>query len=86
MAGIRESTDGIPARRPKPVKLLRIWLLVLLAVLLPVRGAMAAAMACPPPASAAAQQLMDIGAHAFPRLQLKYSRDDEGEGDRLGVH
>jgi hypothetical protein len=61
MADIRESTDGIPARRPKPVKLLRIWLLVLLAVLLPVRGAMAAAMACPPPASAAAQQL---GAHA----------------------
>jgi len=30
------------------VKLLRIWLLVLLAVLMPVRGAMAAAMLCPP--------------------------------------
>jgi hypothetical protein len=29
------------------VKLLRLWLLVLLAVLLPVRGAMAAAMLCP---------------------------------------
>ena len=33
------------------VKLARIWLLVLLAVLLPLRGAMAAAMMCPPPAS-----------------------------------
>ena len=43
-----------------PVKLLRIWLLVLLAVLLPVRGAMAAAMVCAPPASAPVQQL---GAH-----------------------
>ena len=30
------------------MKLLRIWLVVLLAVVLPVRGAMAAAMWCPP--------------------------------------
>ncbi|CAN7166976.1 hypothetical protein LJR039_000214 [Pseudorhodoferax sp. LjRoot39] len=46
------------------MKLLRIWLLVLLAVLLPVRGAMAAAMACPPPASAPVQQLgADAGGH-----------------------
>lgn len=30
------------------MKLLRIWLLVLLAALLPIRGAMAAAMLCPP--------------------------------------
>jgi hypothetical protein len=30
------------------VKLLRLWLLVLLAVLLPVRGALAAAMVCAP--------------------------------------
>jgi hypothetical protein len=30
------------------VKTIRIWLLVLLAVLLPVRGAVAAAMLCPP--------------------------------------
>jgi hypothetical protein len=29
------------------VKLVRIWLLVLLAVLLPIRGALAAGMACP---------------------------------------
>jgi hypothetical protein len=29
------------------VKIVRIWLLVLLAVLLPIRGAVAAAMACP---------------------------------------
>jgi hypothetical protein len=30
------------------VKTLRVWLLLLLAVLLPMRGAMAAAMPCPP--------------------------------------
>jgi hypothetical protein len=30
------------------VKVLRLWLLVVLAVLLPIRGAMAAAMLCPP--------------------------------------
>lgn len=30
------------------MKVLRLWLLVLLAVLLPLRGAMAAAMLCPP--------------------------------------
>ena len=38
-----------------PVKILRLWLLVLLAALLPVRGAMAAAMLCPP-ASVGTQQ------------------------------
>nr|WP_145547867.1 hypothetical protein [Variovorax boronicumulans] len=44
-----------------PVKLLRLWLLVLLALLLPIRGAMAAAMVCPPPAGAAVQQLEEHG-------------------------
>lgn len=60
--------DGRSARRPLPVKLLRIWLLVLLAVLLPIRGAMAAAMVCPPPAGAPVQQL---GSHG----------GDHGHGD-----
>jgi uncharacterized protein involved in copper resistance len=36
------------------VKFLRIWLLVLLAVLLPVRGALAAAMVCAPSGGASA--------------------------------
>ena len=31
-----------------PVKSVRIWVLILLAALLPLRGAMAAAMLCPP--------------------------------------
>lgn len=35
--------------------------------------------------SAAAGQLMNIGAQAFQLLQLKYSRDDEREADQLGV-
>jgi hypothetical protein len=54
--------DRMSACRSNPVKLLRIWLLVLLAVLLPIRGAMAAAMACPPAGSVPLQQL--VGAHA----------------------
>ena len=39
-------SDSLPS-----VKLLRLWLLVLLAVLLPVRGAMAATMLCAPTGS-----------------------------------
>lgn len=40
------------------VHTLRIWLVVLLAVLLPVRGAMAAAMLCPPGGSGSELRLM----------------------------
>lgn len=40
----------LPSANLSAVKLLRIWLLVLLAVLLPVRGTMAAAMLCLPAA------------------------------------
>lgn len=36
-----------PHGKLTPVKLLRVWLLVLMAVLLPLRGALAAAMMCP---------------------------------------
>ncbi|MGC3987848.1 MAG: hypothetical protein QM777_25725 [Pseudorhodoferax sp.] len=57
------------------MKLLRIWLLVLLAVLLPVRGAMAAAMACPPPASAPVQQ---PGAHAGGHAHGSHGHDAAG--------
>jgi NAD-dependent dihydropyrimidine dehydrogenase PreA subunit len=45
------------------VKLLRLWLLVLLAALMPVRGAMAAAMLCPP-AAASHEQAHAHGAQA----------------------
>ena len=37
-----------PSGNLSPVKLLRIWFVVLLAVLLPIRGAMAATMPCAP--------------------------------------
>jgi hypothetical protein len=55
------------------VKFLRVWLLVVLAVLLPVRGAVAAAMLCPPPGAgtpserlvaSAAFHAQDAGLHA----------------------
>lgn len=42
------------------VRMLRIWLLVFLAVLLPIRGAVAAAMLCPPPG---AEQTVQVHAH-----------------------
>jgi hypothetical protein len=41
------------------VKIARIWLLVLLAVLLPVRGAVAAGVLCPNESSPAHEQVMD---------------------------
>ena len=37
----------LPHGKLTPVKSLRVWLLVLMAVLLPLRGALAAAMMCP---------------------------------------
>jgi hypothetical protein len=46
------------------VKILRLWLLVLLAVLLPVRGAMAAAMLCPPAGVGTQQELRTVHDHA----------------------
>jgi hypothetical protein len=46
-----------------PVKILRLWLLVLLAALLPVRGAMAAAMLCPPAGVGTQQELRSNHEH-----------------------
>ena len=45
------------------MKFLRIWLLVLLAVLLPVRGALAAAMVCAPAGGAPSAATVDHDAH-----------------------
>jgi hypothetical protein len=47
-----------------PVKILRLWLLVLLAVLLPVRGAMAGAMLCSPAGVGTQQELRTLHEHA----------------------
>jgi hypothetical protein len=50
--------DGLRLRRATliAVKTARIWLLILLAVLLPIRGAVAAAMLCPPTGTAHHQE------------------------------
>ena len=48
------------------MRIVRILLLVLLAVTLPVRGVMAAAMLCPPPAGMAGQAHVDEKAVAGP--------------------
>lgn len=43
------------------MKTVRIWLLVLLAVLLPIRGAVAAAMLCPPASESGLETVMMTG-------------------------
>ena len=52
------SSDTTPS-----VKLFRVWLLVLLAVLLPVRGAMAVAMACAPSGMPVSSQAALVASH-----------------------
>lgn len=75
------------------MKTLRIWLLILLAVLLPVRGAVAAAMLCAPASAAHHQELgvhqhqvaqvpMDSAAHHHEHADhadhAQHGHDDEG--------
>jgi hypothetical protein len=48
------------------VKLLRLWLLVLLAVLLPVRGALAATMPCGPASMGGHGGLQGVSGHGHP--------------------
>jgi hypothetical protein len=62
------------------VKVLRIWLLVLLAVLLPVRGGMAAAMACVPAAAAAAPSEVEVTDH-HEHHDHAAAHHDHGAGD-----
>jgi hypothetical protein len=62
------------------VKLLRIWLLVLLAVLLPVRGALAAAMVCAPANGAPSS----MSAHA--EHDNHYGHGDGGHEHATGDH
>jgi uncharacterized protein involved in copper resistance len=66
------------------VKILRIWLLVLLAVLLPVRGAVAAAMLCPP-AGTGTQTELRLHDHAsghalMDAAEHQYADHDHGSG------
>lgn len=86
----RAGLPGVSVRRPlwnlssanlSAVKLLRIWLLVLLAVLLPVRGAMAAAMLCLPATGGAAgeMRLMEHdGASHHDHASHEAARHDHG--------
>lgn len=53
--------SGSRASLPAIVKSLRPWLLLLLAVLLPVRGAMAAAMLCPPAGTGSPAEVVVAG-------------------------
>jgi hypothetical protein len=61
------------------LKLARIWLLLLLAVLLPVRGAVAAAMLCPVGSSGMQSEV--LGEHAG-----HHDMDHDGTGHREAGH
>lgn len=70
------------------MNLLRLWLLVLLAVLLPVRGAMAAAMACPPggmPAPQASAQAADHGHGAHAHDEAAHAPHDGAPADHAAA-
>lgn len=72
------------------MKLLRIWLLVLLAVLLPVRGAMAAAVLCAPAGMGQHGDLRVAGAdhghaHADPQAHDAGAHDHADQGIGHGV-
>lgn len=74
-----------------PVKNLRVWLLLLLLALLPVRGAMAAAMLCSaggsglqgePPIAAPGHEAIEHGhGHAIPDLVHDHAHDHAHAGD-----
>lgn len=76
------------------MKVIRIWLLVLLAALLPVRGAIAAAMLCPPAAAGTHSEMprMDhgamAGAHEYAHQDhAQHEHADAGlHGDHGGTH
>ena len=73
------------------VKLLRIGLLVLLAVLLPVRGAMAATMLCTPPGSGSHHEsnVVDPTAHTHhgsEHTQTAHDHDHAQHDHGEGVH
>jgi Protein of unknown function (DUF2946) len=70
------------------VKTLRIWLLVLLAVLLPVRGAVAAAMLCPP-AGTGTQTELRLHDHASGHALMdaaEHRHADRGHGSGADAH
>ncbi|MFZ5548737.1 MAG: hypothetical protein ACOZJX_08585 [Pseudomonadota bacterium] len=68
------------------MKLLRVWLLVLLTVLLPIRGGMAAAMLCPPAGAAGPAGLMQHqGGHGH-GVGHESGHGSDHEGDHAHGH
>ncbi|WP_374564695.1 hypothetical protein [Ideonella sp.] len=65
------------------MKVIRIWLLVLLAALLPARGAIAAAMLCPPAAVGSDTMLMQ---HGHQDHAPHDHADSAQHGDHGGTH
>lgn len=68
------------------MKTLRLCILLLLAVLLPVRGAVAAAMMCPPTGSGSQHAMHGSGEHAGHHHELASSAaHDHATGDKCGL-
>ena len=69
------------------MKTLRLCILLLLAVLLPVRGAVAAAMMCPPTGSGGHHALHAFGEHAehHHRHDASSAAHDHAAGDKCGL-
>jgi hypothetical protein len=68
------------------VKTLRLYILLLLAVLLPVRGAVAAAMMCPPSGSGSPHAMHGSGEHAGHHHEHAPSgAHDHAAGDKCGL-
>lgn len=80
----RDRSFGPSTERPA-VKLLRIWFVVLLTVLLPVRGAMAATMLCAPGGGAAHHELQVAATDAGHDHELSHD-SDRSHDDHAGAH
>lgn len=70
------------------MKVIRIWLLVLLAALLPIRGAIAAAMLCPPAAVGSEMPMVDhgTGTDAQEHGHQGHAQHDHTGGSHHGDH
>lgn len=75
-----------PASKLTPVKSLRVWLILLLAVLLPVRGALALAMQCSTPGTQVQVQAQLSGGHEHHAASLGHEHHHGAAADPAVSH
>lgn len=69
-----------------PVKRLRVWVLIVLCLLLPVRGIMAAAMVCPPTGGTSSQHASDHQAGHDHGDQVHGQAEHSDHGEKTADH